>query len=57
MVFKISNASRNGRLVKDKNSRNKNILDESDKEGLRVTIELKRCQPQKILNQLLNQLL
>jgi len=41
-------------LVKDKKIQGiKNILDESDKEGLRVTIELKKdANPQKILNQL-----
>ncbi len=41
-------------LVKDKKIQGvKNIIDESDKEGLRITIELKKdANPQKILNQL-----
>lgn len=41
-------------LARDKKIQGiKNILDESDKEGLRITIELKKdVQPKKILNQL-----
>jgi len=42
------------KLVRDKKIKGiKNIRDESDKEGMRIVIELKRdAQPQKILNQL-----